>query len=151
MNKPIRYSKRIRGENPEYGLYTNQCSVCLENKQNDIFYDNAYCDHNICMGCQDRWSETSIKCPTCQKSLVSVEETVYDYDEYDNKLYHPLYFHFTPPPRWLGTICVILFRSIHSIIWFKNSIFFGDDDEKDEEDEDNRILEQIDRLNMALE
>ena len=145
MNKPIRYSKRIRGENPEYGLYTNQCSVCLENKQNDIFYDNAYCDHNICMGCQYRWSETSIKCPTCQKSLVIIEPVIFE--DYDDKLYPPFYFHrFDPPPIWVSYILIFLFKCFNKVLWYRDEWY-----RDDKEEEMMNQLDRLHRIQTALE
>ena len=156
MNKQIRYSKRLRGESPECGIYSNKCSICLENKEKDFFNENPFCNHNICMGCLNKWSQISESnnCPTCKKSLVYIEENGYNYyyDNDDDKLYPPLYFRFIPPPRWLGKLFVSLFQKIHTIIWINNGILFGDYENDDENDDENNInWEQLDGLHMALE
>jgi len=140
MNKHTRYSKRLRGESPECGIFSTRCSICLEHKHDDCYSENPYCSHNICDICFNEWTKNRDDCPTCKKSLVF---TPFIYTDYGDKLYPPLYsVNFEPPPIWVSNILIFTFKCLNKLIWYN-----GDSaDEYKEEDEDE-IMSQLDRLN----
>ncbi len=65
-----RYSKRLKNETPEYGIFSKECLICLDNKHTDCFNFNPNCKHNICIICLHKWIKISDKCPVCSKSLI---------------------------------------------------------------------------------
>lgn len=144
MNKTTRYSKRLKGEPPECGLYSIQCSICLECKHNEFFNNNPYCKHNICSMCLDEWLEVrkETECPTCKESLVN---NVY-LPVYDDKLYPPLYFYYEPPPRWLVNTLIFLFKCINKVVWYN-----ADSDDEQKEEEITNELDRLNRLEVSLE
>ena len=138
MNKPTRYSKRLKGEPPEYGIYSIKCSICLENKNIDLFYDNPYCNHYICMTCLYKWCNISLNCPTCKQQLYV--QPVYEYlNDDENIIYPPFYplifFSIIPPPAWTINIFIFILKLLHYITCSNYE----------------NILERLNRLNRALE
>ncbi len=65
-----RYSKRLKNETPEYGIFSKECLICLDNKHTDLFNINPNCKHNICIICFHKWIKIRNKCPACNKSLI---------------------------------------------------------------------------------
>ena len=134
MNKHTRYSKRLRGESPECGIFSTRCSICLEHKHDDCYSENPYCSHNICTICLNEWTKNSDDCPTCKKSLVFKPFICMDYGD---KLYPPLYsIKFVPPPIWVSDILIFLFKCFNQVLWYRDEWY----------KEDEEMMNQLDRL-----
>ncbi len=125
MEKNNRYSKRLNYESPEYGLYSNQCLICLDSKHVDLFQLNPNCQHSMCFLCLDKWINISNNCPVCNQSLVN--HNLYyndDDDDDDDKIFVPIF----SPVKQIALLFALLFNAVNTFTWGRDdNIFFNDD------------------------
>ena len=134
-----RYSKRLKNETPEYGIFSKECLICLDNKHTDCFNFNPNCKHNICIICLHKWIKISDKCPTCKKSLIK------DDLNYNNSLQFYIHLPFNSHSHSNNSPYIISFFKL--FIWFiyiflkfiRFIIIFRFTDFTDEDDNDNNI------------
>jgi len=108
----FRYSKRLRHEPPEYGIFSKQCLICLDTKHTDFYKKNPNCKHNICIYCLDKWLERNDKCPLCKKHLIYFE-SLYD-DDYE--IYSPIH-NVLNPLTHVTSVFSFFFNFLHEYIW----------------------------------
>tara|TARA_B100002019_G_C21161069_1_gene543345 strand:- start:69 stop:494 length:426 start_codon:yes stop_codon:yes gene_type:complete len=107
----FRYSKRLRNEPPEYGIFSKRCLICLETKHSDFYKENPNCNHNICIVCLDNWIKINDKCPLCKKNIL-YSEPIYD----DYEIYTPIH-NVLNPLRHVTTVFSYFFNYLHQYIW----------------------------------
>lgn len=135
-----RYSKRLKNETPEYGIFSKECLICLDNKHNDLFYFNPNCKHNICIICLHKWIKISDKCPACKKSLIKE-------DLNNNSLQFYLYLPFNSHNHSNNSPSIILFfKLLIRLIYIFFKLFkririfrFADFTNEEDNDIDNDI------------
>jgi len=108
----IRYSKRLRHEPPEYGIYSKQCLICLETKHSDFYKKNPNCKHHICIPCLDKWLKIDDKCPLCKKNII-YPDFLHD-DVYE--IYAPIHNVLNPLINVTYAVAY-LFNFLHEYIW----------------------------------
>ena len=124
-----RYSKRLRHEPPEYGIFSKQCLICLDTKHSDFYKNNPNCEHNICIICFDKWIEINYKCPLCKKDLI------YSIDN-DYRIHAPNVL--IKAANFIGHF----FKFIHQYMWsYEHNAHIIYDDDID--DITNAILQDI--------
>jgi len=124
-----RYSKRLKRETPEYGLFSKKCLICLDNKHDDLFNFNPNCNHNICNICCKKWIKISEYCPLCKKSLIRFELITFEfkYDFTDTEMFFFLNYKYSPYIISFITIIFYLFAFIQNIIKSTNFEFNNED------------------------
>ena len=136
-----RYSKRLKGEVPEFGIFSKQCLICLDIKHSDFFKINPNCQHNICVFCLDKWLKFKDTCPLCKKNLI-----------YSNFFYDGYYGINMPitnvfrPFNIISKFFVFSCTFIHRYMWrHDNNIFYNayQDDHDDHDDFYTAVLEEI--------
>ncbi|WKA13517.1 MAG: Zinc/RING finger domain-containing protein [Cotesia congregata filamentous virus 2] len=60
-------------------VFSDSCVVCLQN-YNFPFVTLTVCQHRICKMCFDKLTTTSLKCPICRRSIISVLFYTMDFD-----------------------------------------------------------------------
>ena len=132
-----RYSKRLRREPPEYGIFSKQCLICLDTKHTDFYKKNPNCTHNICIICLDKWLKINDKCPLCKKDLI------YSNIFFDNGMYAPINNIFNPLIQVIN-LFAFSFNFIHHFLWRNdNNIFYNAYIERDNEDIYNSVLQEL--------
>jgi len=152
MEKNTRYSKRLNYESPEYGIYSNQCLICLDSKHVDLFQLNPNCQHRMCFICLDKWINISHNCPVCNQSLVNhnLYDNNNDNDNDDDKIFVPIF----SPVKQIALLFALLFNAVNTFTWGRDdNIFFnGDlyDDDDDDDDVDmilfNNVVHRMDNV-----
>ena len=134
-----RYSKRLKNETPEYGIFSKECLICLDNKHTDLFNINPNCKHNICIICFPKWIKIRDKCPVCNKSLIKEDLNYINRIKFYICLPFNSHRHSNNSP-YIVSFFKLLIRLIYIFFQlFKHIRIFRFTDFTDEEDNDNNI------------